>query len=96
MSFKEKLTDLLGGIGGILFYIISLVASVMPVVMLNLPFWIDFILIGIMLIIPIAMPIMWIIGLVGAIAGPQDALAIIYYVLFGIFAIGIIGNVLRR
>jgi hypothetical protein len=87
MNFKEKLLNTLGTGGYILYYIISLVISTFPVVMMGLPIWVDFILIGIMLFLPSTSMIFWIIGLIFAIIGTQDVIAIIYYILFAILVI---------
>lgn len=47
MNIKEKLTDLFGSIGSVLYIVLSLMISIFPIVMIGLPFWIDAILIGI-------------------------------------------------
>lgn len=88
MNFKEKLIDLLGSFGGIVYFTLMLIFFVFPVAMINisfdLPFWTNFIMTAILLVIPSTFYIFWIIGLIGAIIGPQDVIAVIYYICFGI------------
>lgn len=83
---KEKLVAWLGGFGLIIFYILELIISLFPIVMVvnsfDLPSWTNFVFIAITYFIPSTTNIFWIAGLVGAIIGPQDILAIIYYILF--------------
>lgn len=90
---KEKLVAWLGGFGLIIFYILELLISLYPIVMVvnsfDLPSWTNFVFIAITYFMPSTTTIFWIAGLVGAIIGPQDILAIIYYILFGI---GFINN----
>lgn len=50
----------------------------------DLPFWASFIMIAILFILPSLSSIFWIIGLIGVIIGPQDVIAIIYYVAFAL------------
>ena len=89
MTLKEKLTDLLGGLGGILYFIITFLAPLFSIVMINIsfdfPWWASFVEIALLFISPTFFSVcFWIIGLIGAIMGPQDILAIIYYILFAI------------
>ena len=79
---KDKLMNALGSVGVILWYLVSLVIAVMPLVMIGASFWLNLILLAVILFIPATSGIFWVWGLVCAIRGPQDALAIIYYVMF--------------
>lgn len=79
---KEKLQTTLGAIGGILFYLISFTIYILPLVMIDASFWLDLLFFGILYFFPVSSIVFWIWGLVCAITGPQDAWAIIYYVLF--------------
>lgn len=79
---KEKLQATLGVIGGILFYLISLTIYILPLVMIGASFWLDLLFFAILYFFPVSSIVFWIWGLVCAITGPQDAWAIIYYVLF--------------
>jgi len=77
---KEKLQSLLGGFGMVLYYGLMLLIAILPLVMIDVPFWADaIILIAVNVFPPLSLPL-WIWGLVKAIQGPQDAWAIIYYV----------------
>ena len=82
MNLKEKMQTALGAIGGILFYLISLTVYILPLVMIGASFWWDLLFFAILYFFPVSSIVFWIWGLVCAIAGPQDAWAIIYYVLF--------------
>ena len=81
---KEKLQSTLGAIGGILFYLISLTIYILPLVMIGASFWWDLLFFAILYFFPVSSIVFWIWGLVCAITGPQDAWAIIYYVLFAV------------
>ena len=81
---KEKLMNALGGIGFGLWYLVSLLVAVIPLVMIDAPFLLNLLLLAIALFVPATSGIFWIWGLVCAILGPQDVIAIIYYVLFAI------------
>lgn len=81
---KEKLINALGTVGGVLYYLITVFIAVLPITVLGLPFWIDLILLGVMMFIPATSGIFWIWGLVATIGGPQDIIAIIYYILFAV------------
>lgn len=64
---------------------------VYPIVILDLPLWADLTICFVASVLPqfysvIWIPL-WIWGLVSAIQGPQDIFAIIYYVLFVVFAL---------
>jgi hypothetical protein len=82
MDLKEKLQTTLGTIGGIFFYLISLTVYILPLVMIGASFWWDLLFFAILYFFPVSSIVFWIWGLVCAITGPQDAWAIIYYVLF--------------
>ena len=84
MSFKEKLIDRLGSFGIILYYILSSFIFVLTMVMMGTSFWLDIIFFGIMQLFPPSCIIFWIWRLVCAITGPQDWLAIIYYIVFAV------------
>lgn len=79
---KEKLTNALGSFGSFIWLIISMTIAVIPIVAIGMPFWINIILFAIMLFIPATSVIFWVWGLIRMINGPQDVVAIVYYVLF--------------
>jgi hypothetical protein len=82
MNLREKLQTTLGAIGGILFYLISCGIYILPLIMIGASFWRNLLFFAILYFFPVSSIIFWIWGLVCAITGPQDAWAIIYYVLF--------------
>ena len=103
-NFKEKLLSSLGAAGGIIYYIILILIATLPIVMINVPFWLSTIFIIIMFFFPASSVVFWIWGLISAICGPQDWFAIIYYIMFAIMFlpffvnlfIGIIGSFFNR
>lgn len=79
---KDKLLNALGTFGGILWMIISLVIYVLPIVMLGTSALLDMLFLGVMYWFPPSSVVFWVWGLVCAIKGPQDIIAIIYYIAF--------------
>ena len=79
---KDKLMNTLGTVGVILWYLVSLLIAVLPFVMIDASFLLNILFFTIIQIFPASSVIFWIWGLVCAINGPQDAWAIIYYILF--------------
>ena len=88
MNLKEKLINTLGWFGYIIFYSIVILVAVFPVSIVSnyysWPTWIYF-LVGFAAIkIDIISFVFWIIGLIVTINGPQDTLAIVYYIAFAV------------
>lgn len=81
---KDKLIDTLGAFGGIIFFLISLVSYVIPVLVITESFWLGLVLFLIMYIFPVSEIVFWVWSLIIVFNGPQDIFAIIYYVLFAI------------
>lgn len=79
---KDKLQSILGGFGAAIYFVISLLVSVLPFVMIGTSFWLNLLFFGIIQFFPTASVFFWIWGLVAAINGVQDIFAVIYYVLF--------------
>lgn len=79
---KEKLMNALGTAGIILWYLVSLLIAIIPFVMIGASLLLNLLFFGIVQFFPASSVVFWIWGLVCAIKGPQDAWAIIYYVLF--------------
>lgn len=79
---KEKLMNALGTVGIIIWYLGSIIVSIIPFVMIGASFWLNLLFFGIVQFFPASSVIFWIWGLVCAIQGQQDVWAIIYYVLF--------------
>ena len=85
-KIKEFLLTSLGTAGILIFYTISLFITVYPLIMFDMS-WLLYIVLALLVQlvivnIPFGIEVLWIIGLIGAISGKQDILAIIYYVLF--------------
>lgn len=103
-NFKEKLISSLGVVGGIIYYTILIFIATLPIALINVPFWLSTIFIIIMFFFPASSAVFWIWGLISAICGPQDWLAIVYYIMFAVmflpfFAnlfIGIIGSLFNK
>lgn len=91
-SIKDRIIGTLGAFGFILWYFISIVAIIAPLIILQLPVWIDLILIFALFFLPIPEFPLWIWALVVAIQGPQDWIAITYYVLFAIMELPLFIN----
>lgn len=73
LSLKEKLTGALGTFGFVLFLLIQLVVSVLPLVMIPVKgFLLTFLIAFVMYVFPITDVIFWVWGLVCAIGGDPD------------------------
>ena len=81
---KEKLTNLFGSLGLILYFGHSILVGVLPFVMIDTSFWMTCLFFLIEQIFPLATVFFWIWGLVCTIQGIQDIWAIIYYISFGV------------
>ena len=97
---KDKLMNALGTVGFGLWYLVSLLVAVMPLVMIDAPFLLNLTLLAIALFVPATSGVFWVWGLVCAIRGPQDIIAVVYYVLFVImflpFFISTVLNLFRK
>lgn len=92
---KERLINSFGILGGIFFYSLSAFVFVFPLVMINASFWLNLLLLSIMFFFRPSSLIFWVWGLICAFKGPQDAWAIIYYILFALFFIPFFFDILR-
>lgn len=85
-KLKDMLVGTLGVFGGILFFFISCILYYAPIYVLHLSFWWAVVIIILSYIFSeeyqFFLPAFWIWGLVKAIGGPQDWIAIVFYVLF--------------
>lgn len=87
VNLKEKLTNLFGGIGYIFYLIINFLFPLFAIVMIvnsfTLPSWVIFVFVALLFISPSFFSICFlVVGLIATIMGPQDVLAIIYYIVF--------------
>ena len=95
-KIKEFFEEMLGTAGIILYFILGAFISFMPVLMFDLP-WFAYTIICLLIMfvfskIPGFTELSWLIGLIGAINGKQDILAIIYYISCAI----IVGSLVYR
>ncbi len=81
---KEKLMNSLGKVGCGLYYLFAIASVAFPLAMMNLPGWLNTLLFVVVMLCPSLAGLALIGGLVGTILGPQDTLAIIYYVFFAV------------
>ena len=90
-KFKDNLLDTLGGVGLILYFIVSLFVTILPLLMFDMPFWLyivlSLIIQYVVIHIPFGMEALYIVGLFGAIHGEQNFFAILYYIVFAIVII---------
>lgn len=95
-NFKAFLVKSFGAFGEVLFFVISIAMTIFPLLMFDLSWWLYMaltLLVQLFVVgIPFGIEILWVVGLFGAISGPQDALAYAYYVLFAL----IIGSTIVR
>ena len=86
---KEKLREIFGGVGSILYFLITILLCFVPLIMTDFHFLIDSLIIFAVIFIPIIGQIVyaatWAISLPIVISGKQDVFAIIYYVCFVIY-----------
>lgn len=91
---KDWVFTTFGTIGVVLFYLVSILFQIAPLIMLDFHFLIDFVLIIAMICIPflniIVNLIVWIWALIVTIGGEQDAWAIAYYIIFAINAFSVL------
>lgn len=84
-KIKEFLYGILGPFGCIVSIIFALFPIIMTMVTFDLPVWWNFIFVAFLFFAPtLTTIVLGIIALVGTIMGPQDILAIIYYIYFAI------------
>lgn len=83
---KEKLQDALGGIGIVLYFVITAFLAVYPIGYLDMPLWVMLIAVAVVTMLPlvgsIAMIVIWVLGFIQAVSGPQTVWEILFYVLF--------------
>lgn len=78
-----------------MYYIISVLIAVLPICLISKSFWISLLFFWIIQIFPVSSVIFWIWGLFVTLKGPQDFIAIIYYVLFVLLFIPFIFGIIH-
>lgn len=88
---KDKLVNALGWFGYIIYFLIVSILAFIPLSILQFSFWINILIIPVILFIPfwgdIAEFLLWAISFPKAISGEQDVWAIIYYIGLVVYAI---------
>ena len=87
---RDWLTEKLGGFGLVAYILVCIAISVLPVVMLQLPFWAMALIIIAVYMFPMLNVPLWIAGFIGTLCGPQDTWAVIYYIVFAVAAVSFI------
>lgn len=81
---KEKLSATLGTFGEIIYFILRMFVSVLPLVMIDGGWFLRLVIFTIMYFVPVSGVIFWVWGLICAIGGVQDWVAIVYYICFAV------------
>lgn len=93
---RKKLFAALGATGTVIWFICSVALMFAPLIILHLPFFVDFLIITVVSSVPILGSIVnvviWIWALIVNINGPQDILAYIFYVLFALNAFYVVAT----
>lgn len=79
---KERFFYVFGSLGAVLYFVLTLFVSVLPFVMIDANFFVTLLLISVEMAFPLTSVAFWIWGLICAINGPQDWVAISYYIAF--------------
>ncbi len=83
---REKLLARFGSVGRVLWQIITLCVSVLPLVAIGGPWWLTVLLAIAVSVVPLPLDIpLWLWGLIRLICvDPTGVFSIVYYVLFGV------------
>lgn len=88
-ALKERLVGKLGTLGFALWFIISLIFMVVPVAILPVSIWIRALILCVIYALPMIGLLVQIVvyfwGFFVAISGPQDIVAIIFYIVFALW-----------
>ena len=81
---KDKLVDALGTFGMVLWYIISVIHAIAPLVILHTPFWLSFLLLVAINVIPlfgeIIRLVLYVLAFIVAFSQPFDIFSIVFFV----------------
>lgn len=95
---KNKLTAIFGAFGAVLYWIIRAIIAIIPVFILDLPFWADFLIFFAIGLLPELSIVVWIWSFIVALQMPIDIIVIIYFISFVIvfvpFMIGVITDLI--
>lgn len=88
-SLKETLVNALGVVGFVIWFLLGVVLLFLPLSFLSLPFWVDFIIIFILmntqLIGGVLSIILWVWSFTVVIAQPIDGWSVFYFIGFAIY-----------
>lgn len=97
---KEKLENAMGTAGAVIWYIVAVIVTVAPLLVLDLPIWADFLIILAVLALPVVGGIValavWIWALVVAVRGPQGLETYIFYAALAVNAFFVIPSLLPK
>ena len=95
---KKKLAAIFGTFGVILYWIIRVIIAIIPVFILDLPFWADSLIFLAIEVFPPISIVVWIWSFIVALQTPIDIFVIIYFISFVIvfvpFMIGVITDLI--
>lgn len=98
-KIKDFLLNSMGSFGFVIFFLISTLVCILPILMFELPFGLTIILAlvveFVLINIPFVFEILYVIGLFGAMARPQDFIAIVYYIVFAVVIGSFVVNLIR-
>ena len=80
-TFFQKLLLKLGKVGST---IVMVIFAAIPFAVINLPWWIEYVMFFLTCIFPFALTIVWAVCCIFALSGPQSLLTFIYYVFFAV------------
>ena len=99
-SIKDKLVGTFGCFGLVILYAARCLICALPFVMIECNFFASLALIALNMFVPVTSVVFWLWGLVCAIQGYQDIVAILYYIAFAViwlpFYISIIASLLKK
>lgn len=88
---KEKLQSSLGSFGVILWLALSLVACVIPVLVLDFSFWWSLLVLAVVFIFNtlggVVMFVLYIWAFIVAVQGPQSVITVVFYVCFVLYVL---------
>lgn len=88
---KDKLLGALGVVGLIIWYLISLTLLSLPLVFLGFPFWVDLLILFVIVSFPLSGGIVefviWIWSFIVVVSEPIDGWSVFYLVVFAIYCL---------
>lgn len=91
----EKLKDILGGFGIVLYYIISIAVAIIPVAAIGFDWWLSFIIFFVMTLIPYVNIIFWIWAIVVVFNGTHHLNGVGYTLFWIVFVLFLLQTVMN-